>query len=119
MNNIKLVPHISEKSFNLAQVGKYVFSVGKINKLQIKQQIEKIFKVSVIKVNVISIPGKVKRNRQGVGRRSDIRKAIVSLKKGDRIDLFEVETGDEGKKKDAKDNSKDSVNKLAKENKSE
>jgi len=70
--------------------GKYVFEVAEeANKHQIKQAVEKAFKVKVMAVNVMTVPGKMKR----VGRRMVLtpshKKAIVTLKSGDKIELFE------------------------------
>jgi large subunit ribosomal protein L23 len=94
-----LKPHISEKSFGLSAMGKYVFLVSKdANKVTVKEAIEKLFKVSVIKVNMINIPGKVKRSKTGVGKRKGVVKAVVTLKKGERIDLFETEEAETEKK---------------------
>ena len=94
---ISIKPHISEKSFTLASKGKYVFDVAsRSSKPEIADTVEKLFKVKVKAVNIISIPGKMKRTRSGSGKRKDVYKAVVSLVKGDRIDLFEVE--EEGEK---------------------
>jgi len=71
-------------------VGKYAFEVaGGANKVQIRQAVEKAFKVEVTAVNVMTVPGKERR----VGRRLILtapwKKAIVTLKPGDKIELFE------------------------------
>jgi large subunit ribosomal protein L23 len=70
--------------------GKYAFEVdAEANKHQIKEAVEKAFKVRVMAVNVMTVPGKTKR----VGRRMVLtpshKKAIVTLKPGDKIELFE------------------------------
>jgi large subunit ribosomal protein L23 len=83
-------PLITEKNATLQPNGKYVFKVGaRANKMQIKNAVEEAFKVTVTGVNVITIHSKEKR----VGRRlvvtSPWKKAIVTLKAGDKIDLFE------------------------------
>jgi large subunit ribosomal protein L23 len=70
--------------------GKYVFEIAReANKQQIKQAVEKAFKVNVLAVNVMTVPGK----RRRVGRRQVLtqswKKAIVTLKPGDKIGLFE------------------------------
>jgi large subunit ribosomal protein L23 len=82
-------PLITEKNAALQPTGKYVFEVGgRANKMQIKNAVE-AFKVTVTGVNIITIHSKEKR----VGRRlvvtSPWKKAIVTLKEGDKIDLFE------------------------------
>ena len=83
-------PLITEKNTMLQAQGKYVFEVAEeANKHQIKQAVEKAFKVKVMAVNVMTVPGKTKR----VGRRMVLtpshKKAIATLKPGDKIELFE------------------------------
>jgi large subunit ribosomal protein L23 len=83
-------PLITEKSTVLQAQGKYAFEVaGEANKPQIKQAVEKAFKVEVTAVNVMTMPGK----RRRLGRRQlpahPWKKAIVTLKPGDKIELFE------------------------------
>ena len=83
-------PLITEKNTVLQAQGKYAFEVaGEANKHQIKQAVEKAFKVEVTAVNVMTVPGKGRR----VGRRQVLtqswKKAIVTLKPGDKIELFE------------------------------
>jgi len=83
-------PLITEKSTVLQAQGKYAFEVaGEANKPQIKQAVEKAFKVEVTAVNVMTMPGK----RRRLGRRQlpahPWKKAIVTLKAGDKIELFE------------------------------
>ena len=93
MKKIILKPVISEKTYNLAQEGVYTFVVNKnANKIEIKKAVEKQFKVTVIKVNTINIPGKRVRfgRMRKLGRRSDIKKALITLKEGDKIALFET-----------------------------
>jgi len=83
-------PLITEKNTMLQAQGKYAFEVAaEANKHQIKEAVEKAFKVKVMAVNVMTVPGKTKR----VGRRMVLtpshKKAIVTLKSGDKIELFE------------------------------
>ena len=83
-------PLITEKNTVLQAQGKYAFEVaGEANKHQIKQAVEKAFKVEVTAVNVMTVPGKERR----VGRQQVLtqswKKAIVTLKPGDKIELFE------------------------------
>ena len=89
---IELKPVISEKSYNLANASnKYVFFVNTgVNKIEIKGEIEKKYKVKVIDVNTVVKPGKKNRDwkTNKTFRKSDKRKAIVTLKKGDKIDEF-------------------------------
>lgn len=99
---INIKPQVTEKAFALASQGKYTFVVeNKANKNIVSETIEKLFKVKVTAVNIINIPGKVKRTRKGVGTRKNYQKAIVTLKKGDRIDVFDTEE-DKGNKKEVK-----------------
>jgi large subunit ribosomal protein L23 len=83
-------PIVSEKSTQLQEQGKYSFEVmGKANKQQVRGAVEKAFKVKVLAVNVITVPGKTRR----VGRRQvkspAWRKAVVTLEPGQKIEFFE------------------------------
>jgi len=83
-------PLITEKNAMLQAQGKYAFEIAReANKPQIKQAVEKAFKVKVLAVNVMTVPGKTRR----VGRRQVLtqswKKAIVTLTPGDKIELFE------------------------------
>ena len=83
-------PLITEKSTVIQAEGKYVFEVAiNANKPQVKQAVEKAFKVEVTAVNMVKMPGK----RRRLGRRMlparPWKKAIVTLREGDKIDLFE------------------------------
>ncbi|MUL42426.1 50S ribosomal protein L23 [Streptomonospora sp. PA3] len=89
--DIIIEPVISEKSYGLMDQNKYTFLVQPTaNKTQIKIAVEKIFDVKVTSVNTINRPGKRKRTRFGYGKRPDTKRAIVSLRDGDRIDIFGV-----------------------------
>ena len=81
-------PNVTEKSTSLSEHNKIVFKVHKgANKESIKKSIEKIFKVKVIKVNTINLKGKVKMVRNKKAYKSGYKKAIITLKKGQSIDL--------------------------------
>ncbi len=85
-------PIISEKATGLQQVNKYVFSVDiKANKTHIKQAVENIFNVEVETVNTINVKPKRKRVRRYsgnyFGKRNKVKKAIVTLKKGQTIEV--------------------------------
>ena len=81
-------PMVTEKSTNLSSQNKVVFQVVKsADKKNIKKSIEKIFKVNVIKINTINIKGKTKLVRNKKAYKSGYKKAIVTLKKGQSIDL--------------------------------
>lgn len=87
--DILLRPVISEKSYRLADDGKYTFVVSPdANRTQIRQAVEEVFKVKVTGVNTLNRPGKRRRTRFGWGKRADTKRAIVSVAEGDRIDLF-------------------------------
>jgi|TARA_B100002052_G_C15826595_1_gene573236 large subunit ribosomal protein L23 len=81
-------PVVTEKSTNLSEQNKIVFKVNKnYNKNLIKKNIEKIFKVEVIKVNIINKKSKIKSTRGRKVKVSGFKKAVVTLKKGQNIDL--------------------------------
>lgn len=86
-----IMPLVSEKNSNL-RVGqnKYVFRVDiEANKLQIRNAVEELFKVRVEDVTTMRMHGKPKRMGRFEGRRPDWKKAVVQLKKGETIELFE------------------------------
>ena len=81
-------PNITEKSTSLSEFGKVVFKVNKkASKKSIKKSIEKIFKVNVIKINTINLRGKTKIIRNKKAFKPGYKKAIITLKKGQSIDL--------------------------------
>ncbi len=87
-------PLITEKtSFQSSNLNQFTFEVdSRANKHQIKEAVEAMFDVTVTRVNVINRPAKVARslrNRRRQVRRAGYKKAIVTLKQGDRIDVFE------------------------------
>ena|SRR2546423_11433920 len=85
-------PIVSEKSYALLDVGVYTFVVAPdANKIQIRQAVEQLFNVQVLKVNTLNRKGKRKRNRRSFtfGKRPDTKRAIVTLAEGQRIPLFE------------------------------
>ena len=83
-----LAPVITEKATLLSEQNKVVFRVaGDATKDEIAAAVEALFKVSVTKVNTINVKGKTKRFRGIVGRRSDVKKAIVTLADGQSIDI--------------------------------
>jgi len=87
MPQILLQPRISEKAGHLTSLNKYVFNVlKKANKVEIKKAVERMYKVRVVRVNVVNNQGKTKTSGRRTGRTSDFRKAIVTLKKGDKIE---------------------------------
>lgn len=81
-------PVVSEKATILAEQNKYIFKVAiDSTKLQIKKAVEKIFGVAVLSVNTIKGHGKIKRFRGVVGKQNDYKKAVVTLAKGNKIDI--------------------------------
>jgi len=83
-----LSPAITEKATSLSEFNKVVFKVHvNANKNSIKRSIEKIFKVKVIKINTVNLKGKNKIVRNRKSRTPGYKKAIVTLKKGQSIDL--------------------------------
>ena len=93
MNKIHLYdkiisPLVTEKSTNLSEQNKVVFKVpSTANKVSLKNNIEKIFKVNVIKINIINKQNRIKITRGRKVRVSGFKKAIITLKKGQSIDL--------------------------------
>ena len=89
-NDIIIRPIISEKSTAAMEINKYVFEVPmKANKVMIKQAVKTIFKVQPVSVNVLVVRGRRRRVRLRVGRTAAWKKAIVTLKAGDKINVFE------------------------------
>ncbi len=87
--DVLIAPVVSEKSYGLLDAGKYTFLVRKdANKTEIKIAVEKVFDVKVTSVNTLNRAGKTRRTRNGIGKRKDTKRAIVSLAEGHRIDIF-------------------------------
>jgi large subunit ribosomal protein L23 len=87
--DVLLAPVVSEKTYSLLDENKYTFLVHPdSNKTEIKIAVEKIFGVKVTAVNTINRKGKARRTRNGVGRRKDTKRAIVSVAAGQSIDIF-------------------------------
>ncbi len=83
-------PVITEKSMQLMEENKYTFIVDmRANKPEIRKAIEELFKVKVRKVRTMRVKGKLRRFRTSVGRTPDVKKAIVTLAEGEKIELFE------------------------------
>jgi large subunit ribosomal protein L23 len=86
-----LSPIISEKSIVLAESNKYAFKVEpRSNKIEVKKAVESLFKVTVEDVHIMVVKGKARRfGRKGrMGRMADVKKAIVTLKDGDKIEIM-------------------------------
>ena len=81
-------PNVTEKSTSLSEFNKVVFKVDKnANKKTIKKSIEKIFKVNVVKINTVNIKRKAKLVKNKKSFKPGYKKAIITLKKGQSIDL--------------------------------
>ena len=81
-------PNVTEKATSLSEYNKVVFKVHPgASKSSIKKSVEKIFKVNVIKINTINLKGKTKMVRNKKSKKPGYKKAIVTLKKGQSIDL--------------------------------
>lgn len=89
--DILIKPLVTEKTTALMEELKYTFRVPlAATKVEIRQAVEQIFKVKVQAVNTMRYEGKMKRLGRTQGRRSDWKKAIVTLKPGETIELFEA-----------------------------
>ena len=91
--DVLLEPVVSEKSYGLLEQNVYTFKVSpEATKPQIRDAVEAVFGVTVLKVNTLNRKGKRKRNRRTgtMGQRSASKRALVTLAEGDSIDLFEV-----------------------------
>lgn len=85
---VLLQPRVSEKASRLATQDKYVFLVRpEANKITIKKAVESFYKVKVVMVNIVKTDGKTRNFGRTAGRTSDFKKAIVTLKKGEKIEL--------------------------------
>jgi large subunit ribosomal protein L23 len=83
-------PLVTEKNTSLQSQGKYAFEVaGDSNKVMVKAAVEKAFKVNVISVNIMMVRGKEKRIGRRIVQNSPWKKAVVTLKAGDKIQIFE------------------------------
>lgn len=91
--NLKLLrsPHLTEKTWGQKEVSNQVtFKVAvNANKVEIKRTVEDLFKVTVLGVNTIRVQGKKKRMGRFEGKRPTWKKALITLKQGDRIEYFE------------------------------
>lgn len=89
-------PVLTEKSYVLAETGKYTFRVHeKAHKTQIRQAIEQLFDVNVVEVRTASVKSKPKRRGQTAGRSRQWKKAIVQVREGQTIPVFQVFEGPE------------------------
>ncbi len=88
--DIIIKPVITEKTVSMMEEGKYTFRVAKgANKFEIKNAIQDIFKVNVVNVSTMNVRGKLKRMGRSEGKTASWKKAIVTLKEGQQIEVFE------------------------------
>ena len=89
LRDIIVRPVISERSYDRIEENVYTFEVlPTANKIEIRNAVEKIFDVTVVKVNVLNVKPKPKRQRYIEGKTRTWKKAMVTLKEGDSIELF-------------------------------
>ena len=89
-NEVLLAPVVSEKSYSLIEDRKYTFKVHKnAHKTQVRQAVEELFDVHVVNVNILKVQSKPKRRGLTRGIRPGWKKAIVQLREGDTIEIFE------------------------------
>ena len=89
-NQVLLAPVVSEKSYSLITDRKYTFKVHKdAHKTQVRQAVEELFGVHVMNVNILKVQAKPKRRGLTKGIRPGWKKAIVQLREGDTIEIFE------------------------------
>ena len=87
---ILIEPVVSEKSYHQITENRYTFKVHKdAHKTQIRQAVEELFDVKVVGVNIVKMPAKPKRRGMIKGSKPGWKKAIVELKAGDKIEIFE------------------------------
>lgn len=81
--------HITEKASRLADMNQYVFQIAAgINKSEVRKAVESYYNVDVVGVNIAKVPGKRHRRAKGISTETDIRKAIVKIKTGQKIELL-------------------------------
>lgn len=90
--SVLLRPVITEKSMLEANVGRYTFEIApEATKLEVRRAVQDAFKVDVLDVSVIHVPGKMRRVGRKYGRRPDRKKAVVRIGEGQKIERFFVE----------------------------
>jgi len=89
-DDVIISPLLTEKSNMLRENHKYAFVIdARANKLQVKEAVQKMFQVNPVDVNIINVKGKPRRVRQRAGYTSAWKKAVVTLKESDKIQIFE------------------------------
>ena len=91
LRSVLVKPRMSEKAAQSGKSGKYVFEVSKkANKISIKKAVEHTYQVKVTQVNIINTEGKERKSGRTPGKMSDFKKAIVTLKAGQKIEVAEA-----------------------------
>jgi large subunit ribosomal protein L23 len=89
-NEVLLAPVVSEKSYSLIEDGKYSFRIHQdAHKTQVRQAVEELFGVTVVGVNIVKVQPKPKRRGMSKGVKPGWKKAIVQLRAGESIEIFE------------------------------
>lgn len=89
-NHVLIKPLITEKATHLGAINKYVFAINpKMNKVEVKKAIRAVYKVDPIKINISNFSGKLVRYGKTSGRTKAWKKAIITLKAGDKIEVYE------------------------------
>ena len=89
-NEVLLAPVVSEKSYSLLADRKYSFKVHKdAHKTQVRQAVEELFDVKVERVNIVKVQAKPKRRGRFLGTKPGWKKAVVQLRAGDSIEIFQ------------------------------
>jgi large subunit ribosomal protein L23 len=89
-NQVLLAPVVTEKSYELIEDGKYSFRIHpEAHKTQVRQAVEELFDVHVEGVNIVKVKPKPKRRGMRPGRKPGWKKAIVQLRQGESIEIFE------------------------------
>ena len=89
-NKILIKPHVTEKSAYLSSLNQYIFDVAPTaNRIMIKKAIYDIYGVSPLKVNIINVLGKHVRFGRTAGKTKDWKKAVVTLREGEKINVYE------------------------------
>ncbi|MDA3899026.1 MAG: 50S ribosomal protein L23 [Spirochaetes bacterium] len=90
LKDVLIRPVITEKTTSLQEDNKYVFKIDRrANKILVKQAVKSLFAVDAKSVNIQIVRGKKKRNKFTIGQKPSWKRAIVTLKLGDKIELFE------------------------------
>ena len=90
-NGILRKPRVTEKAYSMNAENRYVFEVSDTaSKPQIKRAVEAVYEVHVVSVNTVSLPSRVRRFGRAMGRKSGVKKAMVEIKEGESLTLFQA-----------------------------